>query len=137
MCNFNLYRIKKALWVLITACRIEEFPLKLRKKANKLSPLWLEEYYKQYIFCGSTDKVQDVFTNFYADGTIIDSEFKVGENLLKIAENPSLMQSLIYIPKGRKELQHQKVITPKITGKTGRNEPCPCLSGNKYKNCCS
>ena len=25
---------------------------------------------------------------------------------------------------------------PAITGKVGRNEPCPCGSGKKYKNCC-
>ena len=25
---------------------------------------------------------------------------------------------------------------PDITGKVGRNEPCPCGSGKKYKNCC-
>ncbi|WP_216642982.1 SEC-C metal-binding domain-containing protein [Novosphingobium sp. 1529] len=23
------------------------------------------------------------------------------------------------------------------TGKTGRNEPCPCGSGMKYKRCCA
>jgi uncharacterized protein YecA (UPF0149 family) len=23
-----------------------------------------------------------------------------------------------------------------IFGKVGRNEPCPCGSGTKYKNCC-
>ena len=26
--------------------------------------------------------------------------------------------------------------TPKITGKIGRNAPCPCGSGRKYKKCC-
>ena len=25
---------------------------------------------------------------------------------------------------------------PKITQKVGRNDPCPCGSGKKYKNCC-
>ena len=26
--------------------------------------------------------------------------------------------------------------TPKRVNKIGRNEPCPCGSGKKYKNCC-
>ena len=25
---------------------------------------------------------------------------------------------------------------PKTTQKVGRNDPCPCGSGKKYKNCC-
>jgi len=23
-----------------------------------------------------------------------------------------------------------------VSGKTGRNDPCPCGSGKKYKKCC-
>ena len=29
-----------------------------------------------------------------------------------------------------------KKATPKRVKKIGRNEPCPCGSGKKYKNCC-
>ena len=25
---------------------------------------------------------------------------------------------------------------PEVLGKVGRNEPCPCGSGKKFKNCC-
>lgn len=39
-----------------------------------------------------------------------------------------------------KELQHAfiKAHTPwrRTEAKIGRNEPCPCGSGKKYKNCC-
>ena len=28
------------------------------------------------------------------------------------------------------------VVAPEITGRIGRNDPCPCGSGKKYKNCC-
>lgn len=31
-------------------------------------------------------------------------------------------------------LQKPKPIT--VAAKAGRNEPCPCSSGKKYKNCC-
>ncbi len=27
-------------------------------------------------------------------------------------------------------------VAPEITGRIGRNDPCPCGSGRKYKNCC-
>ena len=30
----------------------------------------------------------------------------------------------------------EKKKTPKRTKKIGRNDPCPCGSGKKYKNCC-
>ena len=32
--------------------------------------------------------------------------------------------------------QHQQSIPPKKQKKIGRNEPCPCGSGKKYKKCC-
>ena len=30
----------------------------------------------------------------------------------------------------------EKPVTRKTTKKVGRNQPCPCGSGKKYKNCC-
>ena len=30
----------------------------------------------------------------------------------------------------------KKLITIKKAEKVGRNDPCPCGSGKKYKNCC-
>ena len=36
----------------------------------------------------------------------------------------------------RKEAQPQKVQVQRNTRKVGRNEPCPCGSGKKYKHCC-
>ena len=32
--------------------------------------------------------------------------------------------------------KESKKKTPKRVKKVGRNEPCPCGSGKKYKNCC-
>jgi len=32
--------------------------------------------------------------------------------------------------------QHEKRKTPNHTSKVGRNDPCPCGSGKKYKKCC-
>ncbi|MBE6548154.1 MAG: preprotein translocase subunit SecA [Ruminococcaceae bacterium] len=37
---------------------------------------------------------------------------------------------------GEKKTVVKKVNVPKVSNKVGRNEPCPCGSGKKYKNCC-
>ena len=33
-------------------------------------------------------------------------------------------------------VQKTKKATPKRVNKIGRNDPCPCGSGKKYKQCC-
>ena len=58
-----------------------------------------------------------------------------------------VMEDLMQTKKGRQQLQfvmncppeYQGPLTPTIereTPKVGRNDPCPCGSGNKYKKCC-
>ncbi len=37
---------------------------------------------------------------------------------------------------GEKKTVVKKVNVPRTSNKVGRNEPCPCGSGKKYKNCC-
>ena len=37
---------------------------------------------------------------------------------------------------GAKPSAKKVVLTPKRSVKVGRNDPCPCGSGKKYKNCC-
>lgn len=39
-------------------------------------------------------------------------------------------------PAGGKEVSLPKVAVKRTTPKVGRNEPCPCGSGKKYKQCC-
>jgi preprotein translocase subunit SecA len=34
------------------------------------------------------------------------------------------------------QAQQEKIKPRRVTAKVGRNEPCPCGSGKKYKNCC-
>ena len=33
-------------------------------------------------------------------------------------------------------MTEEKPQTPVATEKVGRNDPCPCGSGKKFKNCC-
>jgi hypothetical protein len=42
----------------------------------------------------------------------------------------------MYFEKGFSDSSHQETKTIKNVQKTGRNEPCPCGSGKKYKKCC-
>jgi uncharacterized protein YecA (UPF0149 family) len=37
---------------------------------------------------------------------------------------------------GREDPQKRPQGTPVTVSKIGRNEPCPCGSGKKYKKCC-
>ena len=37
---------------------------------------------------------------------------------------------------GAKQAAKKVTLTPKRSAKVGRNDPCPCGSGKKYKNCC-
>ena len=34
------------------------------------------------------------------------------------------------------EVEEEPEPEPAVTGKPGRNDPCPCGSGKKYKKCC-
>lgn len=36
----------------------------------------------------------------------------------------------------RRQEEWKRLHTPVIVEKTGRNDPCPCGSGKKYKKCC-
>ena len=40
---------------------------------------------------------------------------------------------MLQLPAGKKASRGERVPRPK---KVGRNDPCPCGSGKKYKKCC-
>lgn len=47
---------------------------------------------------------------------------------------PQFTEAKVYDPK--KPQTNEKQQTVKVAKKVGRNDPCPCGSGKKYKNCC-
>lgn len=58
--------------------------------------------------------------------------------LLAVYADPRL-SNRSRIPRNKlKRLEECKPATPVQSSKNlvGRNEPCPCLSGKKYKHCC-
>ena len=57
---------------------------------------------------------------------------KANMNLSEMLEKPNLRP----LPDKPFEFGRSNVIDRKIKQKTGRNDPCPCGSGKKYKKCC-
>ena len=49
---------------------------------------------------------------------------------------PLAMAGLADIGRGLEEARRERARTPARRVKVGRNEPCPCGSGRKYKHCC-
>ena len=59
---------------------------------------------------------------------------KDGEPAMK-AKNDSGVEFYVY--SGKDYYIVQELLPINTSGKTGRNQPCPCLSGKKYKHCCN
>ena len=51
-------------------------------------------------------------------------------------EAPDLIPGLVEMLNEWRVENYSDPITPPQTAKTGRNDPCPCGSGKKYKKCC-
>lgn len=69
-----------------------------------------------------------------------DMEQKLNALQQRIQENNN--RKMAAASGGKVDIENIKAVMPKVTGtlakdhKIGRNEPCPCGSGKKYKNCC-
>ena len=63
----------------------------------------------------------------------IDNDISVFLLKAEIRQNTEMKQTI----KGSANDGKEKIkSTPKKVTKIGRNDPCPCGSGKKYKNCC-
>lgn len=67
------------------------------------------------------------------------------ERLTKLAETvkteveskrKQLSKQGVHISKNSLKRGLKRIEKVNSNGKTGRNEPCPCSSGKKFKNCC-
>ncbi len=106
----------------------------------------IEELYKKEIVdlnsCGDIKEVKEHFTN-YKEGNHkndIISIFDIYEKVKLWASNddydPTYDDNNIHNEKDilANDLRDEQIITANI--KTGRNDPCHCGSGKKYKKCC-
>jgi len=71
--------------------------------------------YKRDVFT-SIDQYYDLWEKWTGDNNVEENDFT---------------------PAFKTPFTEKKAITNTITSKTGRNDPCPCGSGKKYKKCCS
>ncbi|MGQ9533775.1 MAG: SEC-C metal-binding domain-containing protein [bacterium] len=83
----------------------------------------------------STKEVEDIL-NSLTDFLNTEGYIKNGEKIKKsIAENIKNFGKLLPAKKSTPvQTKNKPVISEKIT--VGRNDPCPCGSGKKYKKCC-
>lgn len=72
--------------------------------------------------------VKDISEEIGAEDVILSEDAGAGEAAL----NPDQMKKL----QAMLAQYHKPVQQVRKFGKIGRNDPCPCGSGNKYKNCC-
>ena len=86
-------------------------------QTNPLQAYALEGY---EIFDRMLDTIDANITEFIM-------KYQIKQNI-----NPEPKKQKIYTNDGKEKVKS----TPKRTKKVGRNEPCPCGSGKKYKQCC-
>ncbi|HEX3886296.1 MAG TPA: SEC-C metal-binding domain-containing protein [Phenylobacterium sp.] len=72
---------------------------------------------------------------------LIELEYgDAGELLLARSEKVSLdglpPEALARARQGAENVRRRRLVRARDIGKVGRNEPCPCGSGRKYKHCC-
>lgn len=62
---------------------------------------------------------------------------KVGTYLGMAMGMAALAGDMYFPDKPSKKQQRGVYVNPRTEPKIGRNEPCPCGSGKKYKKCCA
>ncbi|CAA6816345.1 MAG: Unknown protein [uncultured Sulfurovum sp.] len=83
------------------------------------------------------DLIRDVFekkpVDIFYDGDLEDIEIKLG-----LREKRSKPREKNFLQKMVEQYELEDKLMPLISNKekTGRNDPCPCGSGKKYKKCC-
>jgi len=121
---------------------------------NEPTKLVISEAAKKYntteeFIMGFTDGINDSINNSYDLETIKSTdELVLDVNLEKLYFNmldakAEYLYTLpqwdgIFSPEKRKEIQKQyrDSVTVRNENKIGRNDPCTCGSGKKYKKCC-
>jgi lipopolysaccharide biosynthesis regulator YciM len=98
---------------------------------------WADEYsiFKENI---NHDKAIEILTQSLKVGGIDETD-EIKLRLRKLYENCGLTDKANALSVGendKKSMVHSTVIPDGRKVKVGRNEPCPCGSGNKYKRCC-
>ena len=78
----------------------------------------------------------DSFNNMEISFKDLDQANEVMKLITELSNNIRIWENNGYTPQEIFELGGSKIIDMKTRQKIGRNEPCPCGSGKKYKKCC-
>lgn len=153
LCSFNL-RDENIAGILTSAKDIEIYDKKMYEdigndnyvinlKEYKEFRNFLREYY--HFDINEDEMLREEIVCDYIDNTQVDekrAKVNINDALDRYFEIDDLEKQIIigYIDKIRKKMpiwkQGGKIDNTVQLPKVGRNEPCPCGSGKKYKNCC-
>ena len=67
-------------------------------------------------------------------GQMMGQDKKTMDRVKQVLKNPEVVKRMQKLM--NKSLSQTNDQGPKKSEKVGRNEPCPCKSGKKYKKCC-
>jgi len=90
---------------------------------------------------GLSDKTTDIVFRMEDDEAFAETVWTIGQMVheaaprLQAPEGSMQAQQQAAIDGSQKTEKKQEPIRNR-SAKVGRNEPCPCGSGKKYKNCC-
>lgn len=106
------------------------------KKALELDPIYIEPYYSLAVIAKKQKDYQSAFRWLEKGKKCIRfakyrEDFDMGNAEFSVSYT-AFFNELIRELDLKKPFLHPRVFTAKI----GRNEPCPCGSGKKYKKCC-
>ena len=132
----NIERLEKALLFLVQICHRTQDHRQIRREVDKLSRLWLKTYAQVIQSTGMSEQTMNISLQFKPDGTPHRDEHQMAENLQAIFNDPSLLVKLTYTPNTKEPRLTHGVNAKSRKTKVGRNAPCPCQSGQKYKQCC-
>jgi len=115
--------------------------LQMESEAPRLVPYFEDEYLRDsalpaYAMCAPCEPSRAGIRRLFqkietlAGGLSIEEEMGVKDALNARAQREDL--DPIYGPEGEALIDKPVVATAKV----GRNDPCPCGSGKKYKKCC-
>ena len=105
---------------LITLSRVLDIPLSQKKREKWEKEIALESQRRR-------EHRQEKHPELYRLGNLLRNHF--GEND-EFYQSNILDQSIDY------DMDEENIYTKPANTKIGRNEPCPCGSGKKYKKCC-
>ena len=122
--------------------KAEQILLQLFEQATDLTAKTLiADALCQHLSIEAIPKVQELIQEGY-DSTMLDLEESLYANIvINDVDHPNRMemkQSLEEKDRLQKEraIKTNQLIMPIKSNKIGRNDPCPCGSGKKYKKCC-